>query len=490
MRGTELATLGLLGYTFFGSVRMFQSHRHVIRPMTTAHLAQTMTLLTLTVDELRQEIDKELAQNPALEMTEERRCPMCQRPLPGKGPCPVCSTARSEVEEEPVVFISPRDDFNYHSDNPDSGYDSSETTSSTDDLPTNVLRQISPELAADDRRIAAYILLNLDENGFLAVTLASIAQYFHVTLARVQAVQRIIQHAEPIGVGSVNTQEALLVQLEVLAETQAVPPLAQQMIAEFMEPLSKRHFNEIAHMLGVPIRVVEDTVHFISENLNPFPTRSHWGDHRQPEPVTGLTYHEPDIIITQMNDKPDAPLVVEIVLPISGTLRINPLFKSAIQQATDEKKDEWKSDLERASLFVKCLQQRNHTILRLMKRLVAMQHDFILHGEKHLRPLTRAFFSTELGVHESTISRAVSGKTIQLPNRRIVPLEKFFDRSLNIRTVLRDIISQEPRPLSDAELVHILEKQGFNVARRTVAKYRAMENILPAHLRQGLAKAA
>ena len=191
-----------------------------------------------------------------------------------------------------------------------------------------------------------------------------------------------------------------------------------------------------------------------------------------------------------MNDKTDSPLVVEIVLPISGTLRINPLFKSAVQQASEEKRDEWKNDLERASLFVKCLQQRNHTVLRLMKRLVTLQKDYILFGEKFLRPLTRAFFATELDVHESTISRAVSGKTVQLPNRRIVPLEKFFDRSLNIRTVLRDIISEEQHPLSDSELVSILETQGFNVARRTVAKYRAMENILPAHLRQGLSKAA
>lgn len=468
---------------------MFQSHRHVMKPMTTAHLAQTMTLLSLTVDELRQEIDKELAQNPALELAEERRCPMCGRPLSASGPCPVCSTARSEIEEEPVVFISPREDFRYHSDNPDSEYDSGESASAGEDLPTSVLRQISPELAKEDRVIAAYILLNLDDDGLLAVSLVSIAQYFHVPMSRVQAIQRIIQHAEPIGVGSISTQEALLVQLEVLAETQNVPALAVEMVEKYMAMLSHRQFNEIAHLLEVSQRVVEENVHFISENLNPFPARSHWGDHRQPEESTHLTYHEPDIIITQMNDKPDAPLVVEIVLPISGTLRINPLFKSAVQQASDEKKDEWKNDLERASLFVKCLQQRNHTVLRLMKRLVTLQKDFIIKGEKHLRPLTRAFFSVELGVHESTISRAVSGKTVQLPNRRIVPLEKFFDRSLNIRTVLRDIISEEQHPLSDSELVSVLEEQGFNVARRTVAKYRAMENILPAHLRQGLVKA-
>jgi RNA polymerase sigma-54 factor len=86
-------------------------------------------------------------------------------------------------------------------------------------------------------------------------------------------------------------------------------------------------------------------------------------------------------------------------------------------------------------------------------------------------------------VHESTISRAVSSKTVQLPNRRIIPMSKFFDRSLNLRTILKNIIVQEGRPLSDSELVKLLDARGFKIARRTVAKYRAMEGILPAHLR-------
>src|SRR5512141_1532628 len=90
---------------------MYQLHYSALRPQTTAHLAQTMTLLSLTADELRQQIDSELATNPALEMVEERRCPVCHRMLPGKGPCPVCSQSRPDQSDEPVVFISPREDF-------------------------------------------------------------------------------------------------------------------------------------------------------------------------------------------------------------------------------------------------------------------------------------------------------------------------------------------------------------------------------------------
>lgn len=121
---------------------------------------------------------------------------------------------------------------------------------------------------------------------------------------------------------------------------------------------------------------------------------------------------------------------------------------------------------------------------RLIHRLVVLQREFIIRGEEFLKPVTRVQLSKELEVHESTISRAVANKTVQLPNKRIISLSSFFDRSLNVRTVLCNLISQERRPLSDSELVDLLEEYGYKVARRTVAKYRAMEGILPAHLRQ------
>jgi RNA polymerase sigma-54 factor len=92
---------------------------------------------------------------------------------------------------------------------------------------------------------------------------------------------------------------------------------------------------------------------------------------------------------------------------------------------------------------VKCLQQRNHTMQRLIQRVVALQKAFIINGERHLVPVTRARLSQELEVHESTISRAVANKTVQLPNRRIIPFSSFFDRSLNVRTILKDLIADE-----------------------------------------------
>ncbi len=463
---------------------MFQTHQQSLRPLTTAHLAQTMTLLSLTTDELREKIESELAANPALELIEERRCPTCHRLLPARGACPTCSSPKSDIVEEPIVFVSPREDFNFSSgaaseDMPEDNY-----SSTVEDLPTFVLRQIASELDPSERAIAAYFLTHLDDDGLLTINLVEIARYFHVPLSKVEEIQRKIQRAEPYGVGSCSPQEALLVQLDFLSESREVPVLARSIIEKEMGLLSRHQYAELSRAFKVSLRVIHQTVAFITDNLNPFPARSHWGDVRQSTETPPQVYHRPDIMMSYLNDDPSKPLVIEIIMPLNGTLRVNPMFRSAIHEANQEKKDDWKNDLERASLFVKCLQQRNHTITRLMQRVASLQRNFICRGEKYLKPVTRAQLSTELGVHESTISRAVANKAVQLPNGRIVPLAMFFDRSLNVRQVLKEIIEKEGRSLSDTEISELLSKQGYQVARRTVAKYRAMEGILPAHLRR------
>jgi RNA polymerase sigma-54 factor len=449
-----------------------------------------MTLLSLPADELRQNIEAELASNPALEMIEERRCPTCHRLLPDHGPCPTCSRPQSISPDDPVVFVSPREDFYSGGSIPVDEIPEEHFSPITEDLPTYVLSQIATELAQADRRLAAYLLTHLDEDGLLTTTLEEVARYYHIPLSKVAAVQHIIQRAEPIGVGSCTTQEALLVQLDVLSETRPIPELARSIIRDGMDLLTHRHYGELARLSQVSLLQVQSAVKFISGNLNPFPARTHWGDVRQPTPQASQVYHRPDILINYLNDDPRNPLVVEIILPYNGTLRVNPLFRQAIQQSSLEKREDWKNDLERASLYVKCLQQRNHTMARLMLKIVSFQKDFILHGEKYMKPITRAQISQELQVHESTISRAVASKTVQLPNRRIVPLSEFFDRSLNVRYILREMINRETHPLSDSELVNLLAEKGYSVARRTVAKYRSMEGILPAHLRHAMLQPA
>jgi RNA polymerase sigma-54 factor len=458
------------------------------RPITTAHLAQTMSLLELTTLELRQKVESELALNPALELIHEFRCPTCQRTLRFNGPCPQCSHPQFSSPEQPIVFLSSRQDFYKPNTSTTTGEDfpGDNDPPQKEDLAEHVLRQIGPELPIEDRSLAIHILTSLDDDGFLTVSLAEIAQYHHVPRSRVERIIHQIQFAEPLGVGSSSPQEALLVQLEVLKETHLAPPYVAEAIRAGLDMLSPHRSVELGRLIGISTAQARFVVRFIADNLNPFPARAYWGEATRTsssaDPDRNV-YHYPDIIISRASEAEDTALVVEIAMPFCGTLRVNPLFREAIQQAPLEKADLWQADLEKATLLVKCIQQRNHTIVRLMQRLVVLQREFILKGETHLHPLTRAEMADELEVHESTMSRAVSDKAVQMPNQHIIPLSMFFDRSLHVRSVLKIIIEQETNPLSDAQLANILGGQGYPVARRTVAKYRAMEGILPAHLR-------
>lgn len=464
-----------------------QSQYQTQSPMTSAHIAQTMTLLYMTSTELLQTIDRELSQNPALELINERRCPMCDRRLPPEGPCSICSQPKTMDPDETIVFVSPRDDFYTFSASASTSiedYPEDPFSSANLDLPSYVLRQVAPELEFDEREIAGMILTNLDEDGFLNINIVEICRYHHVPPSKVEKVLYKIQHCDPIGVASRNVKEALLVQLDHLAETSAVPEFAKQVISEDLKLLSRHHYSELAKKYRTTVSEMQRLASFISDNLNPFPARANWGTFRDPSDNKPDVFNQPDVLIYYLNNKPGNPLVIEIIMPSRGLLRINPLFKQAIKEQTGENQEEWKKDIDKASLLIKCIQQRNNTMQQLMSRLVAIQKPFIMQGEMFLEPLTRAQIAAELDVHESTISRAVANKTVQLPNKRIIPMALFFDRSLAVRTILKEIIANESHPLNDTELQERLENQGISVARRTVAKYRAMEGILPAHLRR------
>ena len=470
---------------------MFQIQNQELRPQVTAHLAQTMSLLEMPATEIRQKIRAELANNPALEIVEERRCPTCGRPLTTPGPCPVCSQPYDTQLDEPIVFISSPDDFPGQSrgrrgDGSSPGEVSYDNLApAVEDLPAYVLRQIAPEIKEDERLIAAHILNNLSEDGLLDIALEEVSQFYHVPLSRVTRVADIIKHAEPIGVGASSPQEALLIQLESLREEVKVPYLAEEAIRTGLKDLSKHSYRNLARELNTSLEQAQEIAEFIRANLNPFPGRSSWGDHRQPVENSTQAYHQPDIILKEVENSSTRRIMVEIISPYRGYLRISPLFKKALKEAPDNKSEDWAKDIESASLLIKCLQQRNHTMEQLMTELVKNQREYILSGDPaKLNPQTQAEMSELLEVHESTISRAVSEKSVQLPNRKIIPLQQFFDRSLPIRTVLLRLVENEDSPLTDTELAEELAQAGYNIARRTVAKYRAMEGILSSRLRQ------
>jgi len=466
---------------------MYQRPFQKIKPQTTAHLAQTMTLLYMNFGELDQEINKALNENPALIVGDEIHCQKCGHILqPGQN-CPTCTNKAGEAGDDLVIFLSqPEDFFSREPQNDDDLYSEELFGHQETQLDEYILSQIAPDLREDEKTIAIYILNQLDEDGFFLEDIRDIANYYHVPLEKVERVKRIIQHADPLGAGSASPEEAINIQLNALKETGSIPEFYISIAEKYMYEILKKNFKVISKDMGLPIDEIEKAADFFSRNLNPYPARAHWGTYRQPPKEDHFTFSHPDVIIRNTDEGNSQRLIVEIMIPGNSTLEVNPLYIEALRTASNEVKDNLKNDLEKAQLFIKCLQQRNNTMEKLISKLVSIQKDFILKGEKHLKPVTRVEVSKILKVHESTISRAVANKSVQLPDGRIIPLASFFDRSMSIRSLVKELIQNEDKssPLSDAALAKMLEDRGYPIARRTVTKYRAMEGIVPAYLRK------
>jgi RNA polymerase sigma-54 factor len=259
--------------------------------------------------------------------------------------------------------------------------------------------------------------------------------------------------------------------------------LARTLIQNHFESLGKMDYTRIARQLRLPRESVEAAARFIQRNLTPYPARVFWGDGKLPVGNDGAALRDLDAAISLLNRAEGGPLMVEVFAPLSGWLRVQPEFKTALEGCAEAERETWGAAVERAALVAKCVQQRNHTMRRLMQIIAEEQRDFILGGDGDLHPLTRAKIAQALGVHESTISRAVAGKAVALPDGRIVPLSKFFDRSLSVRDRVRHLVNEEKSPLTDDQIAAALADQGLQVARRTVAKYRKMLGILPANVR-------
>ena len=475
---------------------------------TTAHLAQTMALLELGGAELEEAVRAEL-DNPALEVVEVARCRACGRPLQ-RGGCPVCASANGgerRLDDAPIVYLTPREwergdgygggqaDFEPDSIGPE--------VPAPEKLAEHILRQIGPDLPIEDRPLAATLLFSLDENGLLSEAPAELAVRLRLPLARVQRVLRQIQRADPPGVATAIVEESLLAQLDALAEQPDAPPAALLALARalvggvgapsdgegtypYFRLLARHEYATLARLLNVSRPEIEAAALFIRHNLTPYPARAFAGSAGTPLDGGGARpFYHPDVTIHLHPNRTDGPLLVEITTPTSGWLRVNPAFRQALRALPEAERENWQQYYERALLYTKCLQQRNNTMRRLMESIAARQREFVLRGDRFLTPMTRVELSRQLGVHESTISRAVSDKSVALPGGRVVPMARFFDRSLSVREVIKNLIAAEPptAPLTDERIVSQLQHEGIHIARRTVAKYRAAEGILPAALR-------
>jgi RNA polymerase sigma-54 factor len=431
-------------------------------------------MLVLSTIELQQLVQQELEENPALDQieSEDSLCSRCGRPLSG-ATCIYC------LHEDLKLAEAERDDAAAPTDDE---FDPLLAIAAPISLRENLRRDLHISLLDSEHPIADYLVDSLDEQGFLDGQIEEIAGVLHVAPERVAYVLQRLQELGPAGVGARNVQECLLIQIDRIALRAISNPHIRAIVSDYWSDLGEHRYGAIAHALGISYDEVVAARDFVRQYLRPFPLEGA-GEHSSPMETAFLV---PDMIIREEGEH----LVVEVVESRRFFLRLNPLYQELAQAITqrqqdlsNEERDHLNTFVTRARLFLTNLRQRRETIRRIGEFLIERQEAFLRHGVRHLAPLTRAEVAAAINVHESTVSRATANKYVQVPSREIVPFSHFFTASLSIKDLISELIANESSPLTDQEIVETLHQRGFDVARRTVAKYRGQLGILPSTLR-------
>jgi RNA polymerase sigma-54 factor len=340
-------------------------------------------------------------------------------------------------------------------------------------------------LPDEDMSVAEYLVGSLDEKGYLAVRVEDVAYEMDISVDKVRAVLRVLQAQEPIGIGARNLRECLSIQIAHLEERGLSQPHAREIVTQFLTELGEHKFGRIAHELKISQQEVADVWEFVKTKLNPHPAHG-FSPTNASDRDTRAMYIIPDVVI----NKGPHDFEVEVVESRRFVLRVNPMYtrlsadlhRSSASMNPDEKRHV-QQYVGRAKLFIANINQRRQTLFNITRCLVDQQRDFFERGVRHLRPLSRAAVAQQLGVHESTVSRATASKYVMLPNGEVIPYAHFFTPSLSVKDIMKEVIEKEGKPLTDSEIVERLKDRGIHIARRTVAKYRMQLAILPSSLR-------
>ncbi len=324
--------------------------------------------------------------------------------------------------------------------------------------------------------IATAIIDAISESGYLSLSLEELCQgvqnEFPVTLTEAEAVLKLIQHFDPQGVAARNPAECLLLQLELLPEDTPWLAEARRLVEHHLDMLADRDFNGLMRRLKVTRETLQGVISLI-QSLNPHPGARLSSDAPQ--------YVAPDVLVYRQRQA----WRVELNPENTPKLRINARYAAlARRSAQSSDADCLKNHLQEARWFLKSLQNRNETLLKVATCIVERQRDFLEHGDEYMRPLILRDIAETLGMHESTISRVTTQKYMHTP-RGIYELKYFFSShvgtsdggecsSTAIRAMIRKLIQAENpgKPLSDDKIAKLLGTEGIQVARRTVAKYR------------------
>lgn len=448
---------------------------------------QSVELLQLNVADLQAAVEEALATNPLLEAAD---------PAPESEPAapvsePEAGVARTD-DREPALLSWAR------SPQTEEATDPLERISASQSLTEHLLDQAGClPLSATDAALVHWIIGNLDEQGFLSDSLEQCAQDCPVAAEPEawRAALALVQSFEPAGVGAANAIESLLVQLRRKAasrpEMAATARLAQALLMHARASLAKRDFKAAARALQADVQEVTEAFALLT-TLNPHPAAA-FADALAAYSVV------PDVLVR----KHSSIWRVELNPAVAAHVRFDhasfELLKSA--KLSGEDLAAWKEHAGAAKNFVRALEQRYATIVAVAETIVRLQSAFFEHGPSALMPMGLKDVASQLNMAESTISRSCAGKYMQTPMGTF-EFKAFFSsavagsdgQAVSSAAVRRRIVelvaAEDPtHPLSDAAIAQCLEREGITVARRTVAKYRELEQIAPKSLRKILATA-
>lgn len=441
-------------------------------------------ILELSSLELQQTISEELNDNPAMDMVEKETCSVCGGALQGSI-CPHCLSQQKTDSLSEEADVDDRYTTSNLATPAEEEFDPLTQVAAQMTLAERLLMDLQAMLSPGDMNVAEYLVGNLDDNGYLTCSVAETADFFVTPPERVERILRVLQSLEPVGIGARNLQECLLIQLDYLVQEGIEHPHVREIVSHHLTSLAEHKYGRIASELGIPTEAVAAACDFIRQRLNPYPARSYSG----PQPGTtkaDSAFVMPDVIINESEDG----FEIEVVESKRFILRVTPLYHE-LHRDLERNPDRYSEDerrhvqhyVSRAKLFIANINQRRQTLHKITSYIVEVQKAFLARGVRHLRALTRAQVAAHLGMHESTVSRATAAKYVMLPSRKVIPFADFFQQSLSVMDVIKEMITKEAQPLTDQEIAGKLAEGGIFIARRTVAKYREQLGILPSSLR-------
>ncbi|WP_191603064.1 RNA polymerase factor sigma-54 [Marinomonas algicola] len=473
----------------------------------TPQLQQAIRLLQLSTIDLQQEIHEFLESNPLLEIDDEQsssettanESEQKKQEEPETQPSEE-ATIESEwtdsIPEELSIDSSWEDTFQSsaavsESQGFEGDFDFESRNSASESIQDHLIWQLNLTTMSDrDIEIAYSFIESVQPDGYLGASLHEIWDSLQGTIEdleedEVVAVQHRLQRFDPVGVCSVDLRECLLVQLEAYS-THPLYKNTKTVVDHYLNLLGNRDFSQLCRRAKLKEDTLKDVIHLIQQ-LNPRPGSLIDAD--------DTDYVIPDVSVKKKNGEWQVELNNDALPPV----KINKTYSTMANTLKNTEDATYiKNSLQEAKWFIKSLQSRNETLLKVASCIVEKQIDFFEQGEEAMKPMVLHDVAEEVGMHESTISRVTTQKYMHTP-KGIFELKYFFSSHVNtasggecsstaIRAMIKKLVAEEPakKPLSDNKLATILEEQGINVARRTVAKYREAMNIPPSNERKRL----